>query len=278
MSIYTNFHTHCRYCDGKGEPEDFVKHAIELGMKAIGFSSHGTLPWQSTWNIKHEDVDAYVDEINNLKLKYENNIAVFLGMEIDFLEGIQGPKSEYFQKLNLDYTIGSVHYIGQLADGTHWTIDSSEPTFSKGVNELFGGSVEKLSQRFFELITKMVHTSKPDIVAHFDLIKKNNKGKVLFDDNEAWYQKHALAALDAAIDVGCIIECNTGGLIRGRSDELYPADFLLLRIKERNATMMLNSDAHKPDQLIGYFDYAEKHLTDLGIKNILLKHEDIIKR
>ena len=35
-----NLHTHTCFCDGKDEPEEMVKKAIDLGFCALGFSGH----------------------------------------------------------------------------------------------------------------------------------------------------------------------------------------------------------------------------------------------
>ena len=38
--MLTNYHTHTRFSDGKGEPEEFVLQALKLGFDALGFSEH----------------------------------------------------------------------------------------------------------------------------------------------------------------------------------------------------------------------------------------------
>lgn len=68
---YSNFHTHCCFCDGKGEPEDYVRKAIELNFSSLGFSSHAPLEIPSNWNMKKEKLSEYISCIKALKEKYK---------------------------------------------------------------------------------------------------------------------------------------------------------------------------------------------------------------
>ena len=38
--MLANFHTHSTFSDGKDEPEEIIKYAIECGFDALGFSDH----------------------------------------------------------------------------------------------------------------------------------------------------------------------------------------------------------------------------------------------
>lgn len=33
-----NYHTHSRYCDGRGEPREYVEYAVSQGFTHLGFS------------------------------------------------------------------------------------------------------------------------------------------------------------------------------------------------------------------------------------------------
>jgi histidinol-phosphatase (PHP family) len=51
---WTNYHSHCHYCDGKYEPEKYIESALQQGLLAYGFSSHTPLPFETTWAMKDE--------------------------------------------------------------------------------------------------------------------------------------------------------------------------------------------------------------------------------
>jgi histidinol-phosphatase (PHP family) len=77
---WVNYHTHCRYCDGKAEPEAYLIKAIEKKFLAYGFSSHAPLPFTTTWNMKKENLRPYINEINQLREKYRAIIQVYVGL------------------------------------------------------------------------------------------------------------------------------------------------------------------------------------------------------
>ena len=65
-----NFHTHTQYCDGRDTIENFVKHAVDAGFKHLGFSPHSPVIVESPCNMKIEDVEKYLNEMNHLKSVY----------------------------------------------------------------------------------------------------------------------------------------------------------------------------------------------------------------
>ena len=85
---WTNYHSHTHYCDGKGEPELYVKSAIQKGMYAYGFSGHSPVPFESGWNMKFEKLTTYLNEIKALKIKYNDQLKIYLGMEIDYVKDL----------------------------------------------------------------------------------------------------------------------------------------------------------------------------------------------
>ena len=141
MSL-SNFHTHSKYCDGKDELEIFVKKAIEKRMNSIGFSSHAPLPFSSDGHMKNNMFQNYLDDINKLKNKYYDKIKIYSGLEVDFIPNIIGPKN--FNKYNLDFLIGSVHYVGQYKNGEHFLFDITLSEFKKGLKIIYRNDIKKL--------------------------------------------------------------------------------------------------------------------------------------
>src|SRR5258708_16429339 len=99
--MWSNFHTHSTYCDGKASLKDIV----EVGrgrVQCLGFSSHASVPFDCSWTMKRDAVDLYISEINSLK-KLNPEIEIYAGVEVDFIPGVTGPRHFPDQ---LDYTIG----------------------------------------------------------------------------------------------------------------------------------------------------------------------------
>ena len=82
----SNYHSHCTFCDGRSIPEDFVRFAITHGFRAYGFSSHSPLPFETFWNMSKDDMPEYLQEINRLKQKYSDQLEIYAGLEIDYLD------------------------------------------------------------------------------------------------------------------------------------------------------------------------------------------------
>src|SRR3954464_9570778 len=135
--MWSNLHTHTPYCDGKSEAVEYIQTAIQKNIISLGFSSHAPLPFECKWCMKPADLDAYFTEINLLK-KSIINVEVYTGLEVDFIPHVISP-SKFRGKL--DYTIGSIHFVGQLTNGQHWEIDGQHTLFLSGLKELFNNDI-----------------------------------------------------------------------------------------------------------------------------------------
>jgi histidinol phosphatase-like PHP family hydrolase len=56
--MWSNFHTHSTYCDGKSSMEEHIAKARELKVSHLGFSSHAPLPFKGLEKIFHNDFKA----------------------------------------------------------------------------------------------------------------------------------------------------------------------------------------------------------------------------
>ena len=111
MTNLTNYHSHCLYCDGRANMEDFIRFAISEGFTSYGISSHAPLPFSTAWTMEWDRMDDYLSEFSRLKKKYADKIELAIGLEIDYLNEESNPSLPCFQKLPLDYRIGSVHML-----------------------------------------------------------------------------------------------------------------------------------------------------------------------
>lgn len=262
----SNYHTHCLFCDGKGRPEDYVKEAIKLGFTSLGFSSHAPLPFPTEWTMKEENLTLYIDEIKNLKEKYKNQIEIYCGLEIDYLEGISGPNSTKFKDLPLDYTIGSVHLIKNENTGNYLPIDNTKEDYKKILEVFFKGHIKAFTAEYYRLIREMLSNHKPHILGHIDLIRKNNSD--YFSEEEDWYRQQVFETLDLIKDSKVILEVNTGAMARGYLSTPYPSFWILKRCCEMDIPITLNSDAHSPENLNFYFKESLNLIKQAGYRNI----------
>lgn len=270
--IWTNYHTHCYLDDGNGKPEEYVEEGIRKGLRALGFSCHAPLPFQANWVLPKSSLPVYVREISALKKKYAEKIEIYLGLEVDYLRRILGTSSPNIVALRLDFTVGSVHYLNTTVDEEQLTVDGPEEEYQRLLEEGFGGDIRRMVREYYQLVREMVSEHTPDIVGHFDVIKKNNTGGKYFDENEQWYRDEVMKTLDNIAAAGSILEVNTGGLARGRTDSTYPPLWVLKECKKLGIPTNVNSDTHEPKHLTHYFEEAHALLREAGYteKMILL--------
>lgn len=246
----------------------YLKKAVAAGMHAYGFSSHAPLPVDSTWAMQEDRLPDYLAEIRRLRTEWQNDIEVYAGLEIDFLPGLSwwdqiGPLYR-----DLDFVIGSIHYVDTFDDGRPWEIDGSHEVFLEGLRQIFKGDIRAAVTRYFELTRWMVMLENPDVIGHLDKIKIQNVGGFYFSETESWYRHEIDKTLKVIATTGASIEVNTRGLYSGKSLDLYPSQWVLERIHAMNIPVTLNSDAHAPNEVTAGFDFAAKILHKTGIKKL----------
>jgi histidinol-phosphatase (PHP family) len=264
---YFNFHTHTFFCDGNNTAEEFVSEAIRKGMTAIGFSSHSPLPFENDYSIKETNIDEYKSQIRNLQQKYKDRIDIFLALEFDYVTGISENFDILKKQVGLDYTIGSVHLVKSKSSKSLWFIDGPDINYTHGLSHIFQNNIRLAVKTYFEQIQEMIITQKPDIIGHIDKVKMNNKGR-FFTEEESWYKELAIKTLEITAKTNCIIEVNTRGIYKKRSDSLYPGIFILKKIYKMNIPITLSSDAHSIDELTAYFPETIGILKDIGFKKV----------
>lgn len=268
--IMTNYHTHCYLDDGEGKPDEYVEEALSHGLRALGFSCHAPLPFAQDWVLSKPNLSVYVREISALKKRYAGRIEIYLGLEVDYLRDVMGSSSPHIAALRLDFTVGSVHFMTIAESEEQLTIDGPEEDYRRILEEGFGGDIKRMVREYYHLVREMTSEHTPDIIGHFDLIKKNNPGGKYFDENEPWYRDEVMKTLDNIASSGSILEVNTGGLARGRTDSTYPPLWVLRECRKLGIPTNVNSDTHNPSQLTHYFPEAHSLLREAGYREKLV--------
>ena len=247
MKKNSNFHSHCTFCDGRSHPENFIRFAIANRFRAYGFSSHSPLPFETFWNMSKIDMPDYISEINRLKHKYAGEIEIYLGLEIDYLDMTYNATIPYFQSLQLDYSLSSIHFLpfsSSLLEKNMVCIDGSYKDFEEGLNEHFNGNIRRLTESFFESSMQMVESGGFDMVGHIDKIYMNGSKHPNFDRQADWYQKPFLNLLDLVAEKDLIVEINCKN--KTRKGQTFPHIASYKELKKRNIPVTVNSDCHEP--------------------------------
>jgi histidinol-phosphatase (PHP family) len=267
--MWNNLHTHSDYCDGKGELSKFVEQAIELNMKGLGFSSHAPLPFGCEWCMNENSLQRYISEIAMLR-QANSGIEIYAGLESDYIPEVISPQQFRHQ---LDYVIGSIHFVEGYYKGSHWEIDGPYINFLQGLDEIFDNKIRDAISRYYELTREMITTAKPDIVGHLDKIKIQNINGKHFSEEEPWYRQEVLKTIDVIQKEGVIVEVNTRGMYQRKTSTTYPSPWILEILCERNMPITINSDAHHPDDLVNQFNATAEVLQKIGFKKLTTLHE-----
>jgi histidinol-phosphatase (PHP family) len=267
--MLTNHHTHTLYSDGSSQPEEYIIAAIEKGFNLLGFTEHSPLPFETPFSFRKENKAEYIALMQNLKQKYNSQIAVFSGMEMDYIPGMSEAFSKTKHKYNLDYLIGSVHLVRPENSDELWFTDGPDyRTYDQGLNDLFGGDIKKAVTTYYKQLNEMIETQHFDIIGHFDKIKMHNNGR-FFTEDEIWYRDLVNETLQLIQDRDIIVEVNTRGIYKQRSDTTYPGLEILKQIKTMRIPVMVNSDAHKPHELDLAYDQGISLLIEAGIDEVV---------
>lgn len=268
--MWTNYHCHSNYCDGKGALEDYVLAAIKKGMPALGLSSHAPLPFENAWSMNAERLNAYVNEIALLKQKYHLQIELYTSLEIDFIDGLSGVNSSLIKDLPLDYTLCSVHFLGQLNGGSYCEVEGSTVNFMKGLEEIWQGDQDDMLKAYFLAFHNMLATSRPTIIGHLDKIKlhRDANGESIIDVNSKTYKEEAIKCLEAISKTETFLEINTRAMYKKDLEEPYPSLHLLQIAHELKIPFVLNSDSHQPSELDSCFEHAAELLLKANISTV----------
>lgn len=252
--ITCSLHNHCTLCDGRDTPESMLAAAEAAGITDFGMSCHSFCDFDPEMSIKSER--EYIDKINALKAAYSGKTRLYLGAEEDYFAPV-GMRAEY------DYIIGSVHFV-TAGDGLA-AADVSADILRETADKFYGGDGYALAEEYYRLVT-LEAKRKPDILGHFDLIKRYGGGIV--DLGGKRYRDIALAALDECAKTGVIFELNYGGTESGAISSPYPDAFLLERIREKGGRVIVSTDCHDVKNIANGLTDGEKYLAALGYKYV----------
>lgn len=239
FQLASTLHNHTTLSDGRHTPEQMVLAALDAGMTDFGISDHSCTPHDLRYCIA--DTQAYLAQLRALQARYAGQIRLHVGIEQDFF----GPVPDRRQ---FDYIIGSVHYYPSRQG--YYDVDGSAQDTARALNELFDGDAMAMTRAYYQQVVRNVQTYRPDVIGHFDLLVKSNEKGHFFNEEDPRWQSIALDALDACIQTGGVFEINTGAMTRQTRTIPYPAPFLLRRMGEKGARVMLSADCHDAGSLL----------------------------
>ena len=246
-------HVHTRWCDGQSTAEEMVLAALDKGFVSIGFSSHAVQNFDPEYCIAAEHEQDYINEVRAAREKFAGRIRVWMGIERDRYSSAD--RGLY------DYVLASVHYLTH-EDG-YIPIDGPLEDVQRYIEAACGGDGAEMAVRYYRQLGAYIASYKPDIIGHFDIVCKHNRGGALFDPDDARVRRAAVEALEQAI-TGCrLMEVNTGAVVRS-GGRPYPSLELLMRWRDLGGEVILSSDCHHASGIAGGYQQGLQLMREAG--------------
>jgi histidinol-phosphatase (PHP family) len=254
MPILADYHMHTPRCQhALGPMRAYVERAVELGLSEVGFSDHNPLPRSLGANVrmKESELAEYVQDVLDLRREFAGTIKVRLGLELDYIEGLEDYLLCQTREYPWDYVIGSIHYLDTECRVGSW---SRQPL----------ADVDDHYDRYFRRLRELAGSGLCDIIAHMDVAKRTGK---VPGPNQTDAIRETLHTIKHA---GLAVEINTSGY---RHPELpepqpYPSLDIAAQAVELDIPLTVNSDAHAPEQVGLQFGLVEAWLDRVGCRSL----------
>ena len=238
-------HMHTPMCHHAfGEPEDYAQVAEQRGLKGIVVTCHNPTNdgWSPTVRMSVDEFGEYVDLVDQAAQAWRGRVDVRLGLESDYVPGMEPWLEELHTMAPLNHVLGSVHpHLPQYKERFHL------------------GDIEQFQRTYFEHLALAAESGLFDTLGHPDLIKNI--------EPEAYDLPRLMdticAALDRIATAGTAMELNTSGLNKV-VPEMNPGPEILREMYERGIPVVIGADAHKPERVAADFVQALDTLSAAG--------------
>jgi len=242
-------HMHTPLCKhAEGEPGEYAEVALSRGLKGIIVTCHNPIPggWSADVRMDPSEFGLYCDMVAEARREYEGRVDVRLGMESDFVPGMEGWLEELHGKADFHHVLGSVH-----------------PQVGAYMRRYFQGDWFAYQQLYFEHLAQAAETGLFDTLAHPDLVK--NMAPEEWDVDRIF--PHILKALDRIQTTGTAMELNTSGLNK-KLPEMNPGPSILREMASRGIPVVLGADAHLPGRVGDGYGEAIDLLEEAGYQEL----------
>ena len=248
-----DFHMHTPLCrHATGTPSEYARAALEKNIPEIGFADHNPMPDVfDDWRMLLSELPAYIESVELARQEFPQ-LPIRLGMEVDFIPGQEAWVEKLAGMADWDYFIGSVHYI---APG--WDVDNP-----KLIDRFQEHPVEEIWDLYWRAYVQCIRSGLFDFVGHPDLVKKFGHRP------EGDLRKYYEPAVNALSETGIAYEINTAGL-RKPAAELYPSRQFVQMAFEAGIPLLINSDAHAPEEVGADSEAARAVAVEIGYPELV---------
>ena len=188
----------------------------------------------------------YLELIEQAREEWQGRVDVRLGLECDFLPGLEPFLEKQIGSASLNHVLGSVH-----------------PQIGEYRRRYYTGDAIAYQRSYFEHLAQAAETGLFDTLAHPDLVKN------VFPNE--WQIERVMADIERALDriaaTGTAMEVNTSGLLKV-IPELNPGRTILEKMHARGIPVVLGADAHVPERVAATYEDTLDLLEQIGYSHI----------
>jgi histidinol-phosphatase (PHP family) len=242
-------HMHTPLCKhAQGEPEEYAAVALERGLRGIIVTCHNPSidGFSPGVRMSEAQFDSYVQMVERASQAWEGRVDVRLGMECDYLPGMEAALEKQLQLAEFNHILGSVH-----------------PQLAEYKQRYFSGDSVAFQRTYFEHLAMAAETGLFDTLSHPDLVKNEFPNE--------WQAERLADSVAASLDriaaAGTAMELNTSGLQK-RVQEMNPGRAMLEMMHARSIPVVLGADAHVPGRVAADFVTALQLLAEIGFEKV----------
>ncbi len=245
MTIDTDFHSHV----ARSSARQMAQAARDKGLRMLGMSEHIFQMTEARPTLQHMPDEgpllpfgAYIDAVRSAA--QEAQIETRLGLEVDFIPGLNERIQSFLPGYDWDFLIASVHEV----DGKFFKDDS--------IADREKGQARWL--RYFALLREAATCGVFSMVSHPVRMRIENAFLPLTFDHELEYLAAEAARCDVALEINGYDALHYPSLVRrlARACALH------------RTPVSVGSDAHYPVRLVQGHQLSEEILREAGIGEI----------
>ena len=252
--IGSNLHTHtCRCKHASGTAADYARCAVEAGLKRLAFTEHSPFPgdvFKFHARPSYAEFPDYVAEVEAVRRDFPE-LKVLCGIECEYFPAFG---HAYFQemkeKYHLDLLVGSLHYL------------SVEGGWAHPDTPMTSAQLRWLADALAEIARSGIYT----FMAHPDMM-------LLYTPWSPDATAFARDVLSVLKETGLPAEINAYGLRKkpmieadGTCRPQYPRREFWDLAAEYGIRVVVNSDAHRPEDVYGNLDEAAAFARERGLR------------
>lgn len=237
---------------------DYVSTAINLGLEEICFTDHVPLPggFDPTHRMQPEELPGYRREVSRLQAEFNSDIKIRLGLECDYMPGLEPWLEQLLYETPYDFILGSIHFLGRYGD--------PDPCFVMRPGSI---PLQELEAVYWVQMEQLVLSGLYDAVAHLDIFKRSGW------QPDSGQQAQIERIFDLMTQHEIALEFNSSGWDKPGVREAYPDRSLLQLARELNLALTFGSDAHAPSQVGRHRDRITAAMLECGFTRYAVYRE-----